>query len=1111
LNDWISWLMSQADRLLRELELTEYLAAFRDNNIDDDILAGLSADDLKELGVTSLGHRKKILAAIEALREIEAPPEPPKPAHAEDPTEQRREVAVLFSDLTGYTKLINRLAVEDMHAILAGMYDRFDGIVRRMGGTVDRHIGDCVMAVFGAPVSYGNDLERALRCAAEMHDVMRELSRMHGEPLSVHVGVAAGRVLYSSKGQGALAESGFTVTGGTINLASRLADKAEGTETLISDRTYLELRGLIDAEAVENVEAQGFATPVTAYRFLGFRSRRADQRFVGRAAELDLAERALDQCLAQGAGQVLHLTGEAGIGKTSLLDQIGRRAVGCSFSVHRMLVLDFGLGGEETVVRSLLAQLTGLSTGATASAIDAVSRGLRQTGVLSERAAYLFSHAMGVRPEGAARLYVETLNDRELAEAVNAMVAGLVMAEAARTPRLIAVEDLHWADEETLGLVTHLAGVTTKASVLMVLTSREGSQHLDGGWQESMPDVRYTTLALPPLSPLEATELATLLHAPKTDLVRNCLEKAEGNPLFLAQLLHHANDAEADAVPGTIQSLVQSKIDRLSPDDRNVIYAAAVIGQRFRIDAATAIAGIPIYDPGALFEAGLVRKYESDLLFSHALIRDGVYQTILRNDLKRLHQSAADWFEPSDALLHAEHLEKAGSEAAAAAFARAAEEAAANRRMSASLALIERGLGHAPAPEVRARLNLLAGDILRDLGRGEASITAFRSVLDDTEDPAAVVAARIGLVGTMRIMDRLDETPSIIAEAVAIAEATAQYANLSKLHYLKGAICFPKGDFRGCLEANSTALGHAERVGDPELMARALSGQGDAYYAQGRMFRAHDVFEKCLDLCNRHNLVAVEAANRFMLGTVRIYMNQTEAALQDALRSAELAHDVGQLRPEIVSRLTAGWLLQSLARREEARAEIERGLEAARQLGAKRFEPFLKETLVRILASEGRTAEAAAVADEVLAQTRDFGAMNFIGPWVLATTAWTKDGPAAAALLDEGEALLKAGCVGHNYFRFYVYGMIGCLNRGEVARARRYCDALADYTSAEPTPWSDFYIAFGRAGADLLDDHPNSGGRLSRLAAEAERAGLMTAAQHITRLLAVADEKAAMT
>jgi class 3 adenylate cyclase/tetratricopeptide (TPR) repeat protein len=1102
--------MSQAARLLLDLDLTEYLTAFRDNNIDDDLLAGLTSDDLKELGVDSLGHRKKILAAIKALRKDDAPDEKPKPPHSEDATEQRREVAVLFSDLTGYTKLINRLAVEDMHDILAGMYDRFDGIVRRMGGTVDRHIGDCVMAVFGAPVSHGNDVERALRCAIEMHEVMRDLSRIHGEALSVHIGVAAGRVLYSNKGQGALAESSFTVTGGTINLASRLAEKAEGAETLVSERTFLELRGLIDVESVENVEAQGFAEPVTAYRFLGFRSRRADQQFVGRAAELDLAAWALDSCIAHQTGQILHLTGEAGIGKTSLLDQIGRRATDRGFRFHRVLVLDFGLGGEETVARSLLAQLTGLSTGATASAIEAVSRGFRQEGVLAEKGAHIFSHAMGVRPEGAARLYIETLSDAERAEAQDTMVARIVAAEASKAPRLIAIEDLHWADAETLGLVSRLASVTTEAPVLLVLTSRSENDPLDAAWLRGIPDVRFTKLALPPLSSSEATELAALLHAPKTDLILRCLEKAEGNPLFLAQLLDHASEVDVGAVPGTIQSLVQSKIDRLSADDRNVLYAAAVIGQRFRIDAATALAGIEIYDARALIEAGLVHNFDGDLLFNHALIRDGVYQTILRNDLKRLHLSAAAWFEPNDALLHAEHLDKAGSEAAAAAFARAAKEAAANRRMSAALTLIERGLGRSPSTGVRVRLNLLAGEILRDLGRGEASIAAFRSALDETTSPEEAVEARIGLIGTMRIMDQLDETPPLITEAVAAAEATAQFANLSKLYYLKGSICFPKGDFRGCLDAHSKALEHAERVGAPELIARALSGQGDAYYAQGRMFRAHDVFEKCLDLCNRHDLGAVEAANRFMLGTVKIYMNQTEEALSEALRSAQLAQDVGKLRPEIVSRLTAGWLLQSLARRDEARIEIDRGLDAAHELGAKRFEPFLRETLVRILVSEGRRDEAAAVADAVLGQTRELGAMNFIGPWVLATTALTKDGPDAEAFLDEGEALLKAGCVGHNYFRFYVYGMLGCLNRREAGRARRYCGALADYTSAEPTPWSDFYIALGHAGADLLDDLPDAVPRLRRLAAEAARVRLLTSKERIEQLLAEAERKAPM-
>lgn len=1095
--------MTRVAKVLHDLGLTTYLEAFVQNDVDDDILFSLTAEDLKELGVASLGHRKRILEAIKALHGPAEVVEEPEEGLAREAIEQRREVAVVFADLTGYTRLINRLAVEDMHAILAAFYERFDAIVQRLGGTVDRHIGDCVMAVFGAPVSYGNDAERALRTSIEMHAAMRELSRIHGEQLSTHIGVAMGKVLFSSKGQGALAESGFTLTGSTINLASRLSDKAEATETLISDRTYQEMRGRIDAEPVEDVQAKGFTGTVRAFRLLGFRAKRAQSTFVGRVAELELARKALDTCTTTNSGQVLHLSGEAGIGKTSLLEQIAQTAADRAFRVHRVLVLDFGLGEGETLARNLLAQLTGLDPNATASAFEKVVQGLMARGVLDERSAHLFGRAMGVKPEGAALIYLQSLNDEALARAQAEMVAALVAAEARQSPLLIAVEDIHWADGESMDLVFTLARVTVDLPLLLLLTSRPVDVQLAREWQRRMAEVRLVHFELAPLTASEAMELANVLQTLKSDQVRRCVEKAEGNPLFLAQLLRHSSEADDNEVPGTIQSLVQAKVDRLSPDDRKILNAASVIGQRFRIEAAVSIAELGAYDYRVLADAGLIREFGGDLLFSHALIRDGVYETILRADRQRLHARAAAWFRNSDALLHAEHLALAASPEAAAAFLRAAREAAASRRLSTVLTLVERGMALDPNPSDRVGLLLLAGEVLRDLGRGEESIAAFRQALSLTNDPELTVEAQIGLVGTMRIMDRLDDTLPLIAEAVALAEGTQQFGNLSRLHYLKGSICFPRGDFQGCLAAHTTALDFAGRAGSPELEAKALSGLGDAYYAQGRMFLAHEVFERCLDLCTRHALVAVEAANRFMLGTVKIYMNQTEAALSEAQRSIRLAQDVGLLRPEIVSRLTAGWILQSMGRPAEALAEVDRGVAAARELGAKRFEPFLRETAVRAHLSEGRHDEAAAIAEEVVALTRQLDAMRFIGPWVLATAALAQDrDAAAAALLDEGEALLAGGCVGHNYFRFYAYGIVGSLDRGDLARVDRYCAALSDYTAMEATPWSDFYMALGKAGADLTRGRDDARARLQALSHEAAQASLIAPKRHIDGLLA---------
>jgi tetratricopeptide (TPR) repeat protein len=403
---------------------------------------------------------------------------------------------------------------------------------------------------------------------------------------------------------------------------------------------------------------------------------------------------------------------------------------------------------------------------------------------------------------------------------------------------------------------------------------------------------------------------------------------------------------------------MQSRMDRLSVDDRKILCAASVIGQRFSLEAAMMLAGIEVYDERSLVQA--------------------------------LHARAAHWFKGHDILLEAEHLEKAKSPHAAAEF-----------RQELALDLANRGLALDPSADTRIDLLLLRGDVARDLGQGDASLEAFRTALAESVSVGHRLAARIGMISTMRILDQLEDAERIIAEAEQTDPTPALLPHLSKLHYLKGSLAFPRGDFKGCLAAHSTARALAKRAAEPELEARALSGLGDAYYAQGRMFRAYEVVEDCLALCEMHHLTAVEAANRFMRGTVRIYMNQTEAALDDALKSAALASPRDQ-------------------------------------------------------------------------QT---------------------------ALLAEGEALLAQGCVGHNDFRFNVYAGMCAGNAGDVAGLRRYCDALDAYTRDEPTPWSDFYVATGRAIADQLEGDTGAAERLRDLRKIASAASLNAAVRRIDALL----------
>jgi class 3 adenylate cyclase len=252
---------------LRSLGLEQYEQTFRDNAIGGDVLPALRDEHLKELGLP-LGHRLKLVNAIAALhvRASEQVPTAPIPPSLAMQGE-RRQVTVLFADLAGYTALTNELDPEEILALLERFFDRVDWIVKEHGGHIDRHIGDCVMAIFGAPMAHGNDAERAIRAALAIREAIPELSARLGRPLGVHIGVAGGQVVAS--GIGNVSHREYTVTGDTVNLASRLTDAAVAGEILISERVRRALADRLDCLEAGSLMIKGFAEPVRAWRLRG--------------------------------------------------------------------------------------------------------------------------------------------------------------------------------------------------------------------------------------------------------------------------------------------------------------------------------------------------------------------------------------------------------------------------------------------------------------------------------------------------------------------------------------------------------------------------------------------------------------------------------------------------------------------------------------------------------------------------------------------------------------------------------------------------------------------------------------------------------------------------
>jgi predicted ATPase len=270
--------------------------------------------------------------------------------------------------------------------------------------------------------------------------------------------------------------------------------------------------------------------------------------------------------------------------------------------------------------------------------------------------------------------------------------------------------------------LAHLAKLTTTVAqhpALLVMTSRVDGDPLHEAWRAEAAGVSLTTIDLGPLPPDDARALAEALLAANTAFAERCVERAAGNPLFLDQLLRHADESQAIAVPSSVQSLVQARIDRLDPIDKVAVQAASVLGQRFRRAALAHLLDRADFALEPLVLRLLVRPQQSSgevFLFAHALIRDAIYDTLLKTRRRELHRRAADWYAERDLVLCAEHLERAEDPKAARAYLAAARSQATEYRQETALRLVERGSALATDRADRFALTRLHGEILHDFG-----------------------------------------------------------------------------------------------------------------------------------------------------------------------------------------------------------------------------------------------------------------------------------------------------------------------------------------------------------------------------------------------------------
>jgi class 3 adenylate cyclase len=496
---------------LEDLGLGKYADIFVENEIDFDALRHLTEEDLREIGV-ALGARRKLRAAIADLDQATDLADMP----ADEPLGERRQVTVLFSDLSNFTGLSSELGAEATHILLNRYFETIDGIVEGYGGAIDKHIGDNVMAVFGAPIAHSDDPERAVRAALDIHAAMKGLSDDLGRPLTAHIGIASGQVVAS--GTGSEAHREYTVTGETVNLASRLQDQAAAGETLISDSVRHTVSGLADCAALGEVEVKGFAAPVPVWGLGGLRPVCAPSPlglFVGRRSERRQFAGIVEDCLETGRGQALLVRGEAGIGKSRLIAEFESEARGEGFAVHKGLVLDFGVGKGQDAIRSLVRRLLDIPAGSGKTERAAAAEAAVSAGALADEQRVFLNDLLDLPQPVSLRSLYDAMDNSLRNEGKRAVVTRLLAKDAGRQPILVVVEDIHWANKLTLAHLAAMAATVAECPAILVMTSRVEGDPLTQAWRASTRGSPLTTIDLGPLRQDEAEVIAANLPRPK--------------------------------------------------------------------------------------------------------------------------------------------------------------------------------------------------------------------------------------------------------------------------------------------------------------------------------------------------------------------------------------------------------------------------------------------------------------------------------------------------------------------------------------------------------------------------------------------------------------------
>jgi class 3 adenylate cyclase/tetratricopeptide (TPR) repeat protein len=897
--------------------------------------------------------------------------------------EERKVVTVLFCDLVGFTAASEAADPEDVRARIRPYHARLRQEIEGYGGTVEKFIGDAVMAVFGAPVAHEDDPERAVRAGLRILEAIQELNEgAPGLELSVRIGINTGKAVVALGARPELGEG--MVTGDVVNTASRLQGVAPVGGIVVGEGTYRATKPVFEYHALQAVAVKGKAEPVPVWEALAARARFGvdvtrthETPLVGRELELRLLTDTFERAVRDSSAQLVTVVGEPGVGKSRLVAELFTHIDSLSDLItwRQGRSLPYGEGITFWALGEIVKAQAGILESDPPEVADAKLAECVQVLVPDEAERAWFRSRLG--PLVGLESTSSAVREESFA-AWRRFLEGV----AAAGPMVIVLEDLHWADQPMLEFTEHLVEYATDVPLMVVGTARPELYDRYPGWAGGKRNT--TTISLSPLREEDTARLVSaLMHQAvlPAETQALLLERAGGNPLYAEEFIRMltdrglidergrlSGDPSVVPFPEGIQALIAARLDTLAPERKALLYDASVIGKVFWSGAVAAMGnrdepevrvGLHELSRKELIRPARVSSVEGEAEYSfwHALVRDVAYVQIPRAQRAERHRKAAAWIEELAGDRVADHAELLAHH-----FLIAMELLEASGRTA--------DLG--PIQESARRYLTMAGDRAMSLDVAKA-LQRFRSALDltpeDHPDRPGILAK---LAEALYQSAHFEEAETFYREAMEEFRAQGDAIGASDAARGLGAVLGTRGDVAGAGKLFAEAVSELEQLPPSAALARAVVTSAGTHMMAGRYSEAVAEADRAISLARSAGAVELEVRALDFKGASRVSLGDI-GGVADQRRALEEALRAGFGRTTVVIYNNLGDSIRFVEGPGSALATFREGIAFAESRGLEEAGTHIRAESIDPLIDLGKWDEGTDVALELVALFKETG------------------------------------------------------------------------------------------------------------------------------------------